>query len=249
MTNETPRMPSRRGEPLVRYRVSHDRIVEAPLQSARASVIAATGKPFRAFRYFEGQKHFPGYHWCARLGVHVGGESQLELSWLEMADQHPETKAILSQPFQLVASVGGRQKRYHPDYLLVDTQSRVSVIEVKPFVMLDDPKVKATLAWARPLIEGHGWRLETWSGLSGVERANLRHITGFRDPRRLDANLVAEVGAAVLDGDTISEVERRLSRRIEPPQTRACLLHLLWWGIFQADLTVPLSTSTRLERV
>ncbi|HEV2362377.1 MAG TPA: TnsA-like heteromeric transposase endonuclease subunit [Acidimicrobiales bacterium] len=239
--------PARHGV-VLRYRTGRDQFVEADFKTTTAAAIATVAEPFREFRWRRGQKHFPGYHWCARLDRHVGGESQLELSWVRVADQHPSTARVLSQPFQLEAVVAGHRRRHIPDYLLIEASGLATVVDVKPSAFLDEPKVKSTFAWVRPLVEAHGWRFQVWSGLDRIETMNLRHMTAFRDPRRLDTELVHDVMATVIDGDTFADVESRLVRRAPRHEIRASVLHLLWWSRLQADLAAPLSrTNTRLE--
>jgi hypothetical protein len=217
----------------------------ADLALVRAEQLAA-GRPWRVFRWRQGQAHYSGWYWSATTGGHVVYESRLELARLLLADFDPRVRAIAAQPFLVTAPSGGRVRRHVPDFLLADRDGGVCVVNVKPADQLAVPKVADALAWAGEVFAARGWRHEIWSGTDPVLLANVRFLAGYRHPGRVDAGLVA----AVMDrGDAtagIGDLEGAWPGRAG--EVRAAVLHLVWRGVFRADLSVPLSAGTMLER-
>jgi hypothetical protein len=72
----------------------------------------ADGSPYREFPWYLGQRNYSGMYWCATEVKLVGYESLLELSRLLMADFDRSAKRIVSQPFQIKASIDGGRR--HP---------------------------------------------------------------------------------------------------------------------------------------
>jgi len=208
----------------------------------------ATAWPWRTFRSYRGQPCYSGMYWSATMGTHVVYESRLELARLLLADFDQAVVSIVAQPFQLSAQVDGRVRRHVPDLLLVDRTGAVTVVDVKPAALLDEPTVARTLAWAGELIETRGSRFQVWSGCDGVLLANLRFLAGYRRSSMFSEELLAEVLATVGDGDTVAKVERRLASRQPVGVVRPALLHLLWRGAVAADLHQVLSGATTLRR-
>jgi len=55
-----------------------------------------------------------------------------------------------------------------------------------------------------------------------------------------------EIGRRAPDGASVGELEAAWPDRAG--EARAAVLHLVWRGVFRADLSVPLWAGTRLER-
>lgn len=212
-----------------------------------ARALAAV-RPWRVFRWRHGQAHYSGWYWSATTGGHVVYESRLELARLLLADFDPSVVAIAAQPFRMTAPVGGRMRRHVPDFLLLGVDGLVRVVNVKPADHLAKPKVAEALEWAGKLFVGKGWRHEVWSGTDAVELANVRFLAGYRRLDRVDAGAVAVLEETVTGPASIGAVERRLTGRLPAEVCRPALLHLVWRGVFRAELDQPLSVSTVLER-
>ena len=208
-------------------------------------VIAAV--PWRKTRSARGQAHYPGYFWSATMGAHVIYESRLELARLLLADFDRDVTAIAAQPFLLQARVGGRARRHVPDFLLVQADRSVRVVNVKPAARLAEPRIAEALAWPGRLIEDHGWQYELWSGADPVLLANLRFLAGYRRPGLLPEDLLDEVLAAVWPGDTIGGVTGRLAGARTPGAVKAAVLRLLWQQRLATDLHSRLDADSELE--
>lgn len=233
--------------PCLRYRDVDDAEHECALDAASARVLVS-GRPWRPFRWHQGQRHYSGTYWCATTAGHVVYESRLELARLILADFDPLTVAIAAQPFLIEAKVSDQVRRHVPDFLLLDGDGLATVVNVKPVERLADPEVVESLAWASALFESRGWRAETWSGVDEVTMANLRFLAGYRRRVVINPEALALAEEAVLPGDTITEVEHRLDVRLDAADLRPALLHLVWTGTLVADLTVSLGPETVLER-
>jgi hypothetical protein len=58
------------GDARVSFRDAAGRVLEAGLALASAEVLAA-GRPWRVFRWRQGQAHYSGWYWSATTGGHV----------------------------------------------------------------------------------------------------------------------------------------------------------------------------------
>lgn len=225
---------------------SECRLPEAsfPLRQVQGrQVIAAVS--WRKTRSARGQAHYPGYFWSATMSGHVIYESRLELARL-LADFDRHVAAIAAQPFPLQACVAGTARRHVPDFLLVHADKSVRVVNVKPAGKLAEPRTAEALAWPGPLIEGHGWQYEIWSGTDLVLLANLRFLSGYRRPGLLPEGLLEDAFATVMPGDTIGSVISRASTSRRPGEVKAAVLSLLWQQRLATDLHGQLgSDSTR----
>jgi hypothetical protein len=227
------------------FRDAGGRESTADLALVRAEQLVA-GRPWRVFRWRQGQAHYSGWYWSATAGGHVVYESRLELARLLLADFDPQVTAIAAQPFLVTAPAGGRVRRHVPDFLLAGRDGGVCVVNVKPADQLAVPKVAEALAWAGEVFAARGWRHEIWSGADPVLLANVRFLAGYRHAGRVDPALVTAVMERAGARVGIGEAERYWPGRVG--EVRAALLHLVWRGAFRADLSVPLSAATVLER-
>ena len=234
------------GLPL-RYRDAVGAVHQSTLAAVHSQDIA-NAQPWRHFRSHRGQRHYSGFYWCATTGGHVVYESRLELARLLLADFDPRTVRIAAQPFLIEADVGGKSRRHVPDFMLVDVDQVVTVVNVKPAERLADPAVAAALAWAAQAIESRGWRCETWSGTDETTMCNVRFLAGYRRPAVVDHEVIELVRQEARAGESVDELERRLGAAGPRAQIRPAILHLLWLGWLRTDLTLPLCPDTLLER-
>lgn len=220
---------------------------EISLDATRAcDVRAAT--PWRTFRSHRRQRHYSGWYWSATMRDHVIYESRLELARLLLADADPDVVGIVAQPFLLIEDAVIKPRRHVPDFFLEHRSGACTVVNVKPARKLNDAKVAATLAWAREIVEAKGWVAEVWTGCDPLVLANVRFLAGYRRSWLFDRAQVEAAGAAIVDGDTVGRLERRLrvSGVVEP---RPLILHLLWTGRAQVDLASPLELDTAIGAV
>lgn len=232
---------------LISYRDAGGVVHRSTLGTAQGKDIASA-RPWRPFRSHRGQRHYSGFYWCATTDGHVAYESRLELARLILADFDPRTVGIAAQPFLIEASVGGKGRRHVPDFMLVDVDQVVTVVNVKPAERLADPAVAASLAWAAQAFESRGWRSETWSGTDETTMCNVRFLAGYRRRATVDHELVDLVKQEARSGESVEELERRLDVARPVAQVRPAVLHLLWLGWLRADLRLALGPATLLER-
>lgn len=90
------------------------------------------------------------------------------------------------------------------------------------------------------------WRYEVWSEPRPPELENLRFLAGYRRPWLFDVALLDRVRAADVEGRTFGEAVRGLD--CDPAAARAAVLHLLWRGELETDLSTPLSDRNQLAR-
>lgn len=225
---------------------SNTSTVEIGLADAKKLV---QSPPWRVFRWRQGQAHYSGWYWASTTRSHVVYESRLELARLLLADFDHSVVAIAAQPFCVSDRVGGRERRHVPDFLLVDADGGVTVVNVKPASQVELPKVAEALGWAGKLFADKGWRHEVWSGTSAVVLSNVRFLAAYRRGDRVDAEAVAAIAREAAAVTSIGGIQTGFVDRFGAEVLRPALLHLIWRGVFRAYLDAPLSASTVLERV
>lgn len=220
-------------------------VQETELAMARTADLAG-GQPWRLFRWHHGQAHYSGWYWSATMGKHVVYESRLELARLLLADFDPRVVSIAAQPFHITEHLDRRTRRHVPDYLLLDRDGLVTVVNVKPADLLAEPKITTALEWAGTVFAGRGWRHEIWSGAPMAVLANVRFLAAYRHSDRVAADVLARIEDTVGESVRLDELETLWPQ--QSGDVRSAALHLLWRGVFRADLSSPLSGSTMLER-
>ena len=139
-------------------------------------------------------------------------------------------------------------RRHVPDFLLVDRDGGVTVVNVKPADQLAVPKVADALAWAGDGVRRPGLASrDLVGGRAGAagQRPVPGRLTGIAD--RVDAALAAAVTGRPAAPVSIGELEAAWPEpRRRDARPRCCT----WSGgaCLRADLTVPLSAATVLER-
>ncbi len=202
------------------------------------------GLPVREFRSYKGRQHYPGWYWSAALGRLVVYESRLELARIMLADFDPAVAGLAAQPFLLAGADGSRIRRHVPGLLLVGADGGVTVVDVKAPSRMADPVVAAQFAWTREVCAERGWGFEVWSGADPRLLANVRFLAGYRRKTFIAADLIPVVLDVASGQPPVGAIERELSGQHPPVLVRPVVLHLLWTGRLQADLTCPLSADT-----
>ena len=202
--------------------------------------------PWRTWRWYDGQRHFPGWYWSSTERDLVPYESRLELSRATIADFDITVRHILAQPFLLTAVVDGVKRRHVPDYLLFRATG-VTVVAVKPARKLTDPRVAYALRWVRDVVEDAGWQFEVFTEPPQTYIANVKFLAGYRRSDAIHPGALAHLRAQHLDEMTFGAAVR--ASRIAPPRARAALLHMLWRQELVVDMSAPLSAATILFEV
>jgi hypothetical protein len=130
----------------------------------------ADGSPYREFPWYLGQRNYSGMYWCAIEVKLVGYESLLELSRLLMADFDRAAIRIVSQPFQIKASIDGGRLTRIPDYLVLGEEEPL-VIDVTRKARMDNPKYARLFGLTRRIVESRGWKYERADRPTGARAA------------------------------------------------------------------------------
>jgi hypothetical protein len=234
--------PGPADSPQLSIRMHDGEIVRVPVQQLSTALMADT-KPLRTFRWYKGQPHYSGTYWSSTEAAHVIYESRLELSRLLLADFDAAVTRIFAQPLMIRAKVDGRWLRHTPDYLLI-AGAEFRFVAVKPQGRLEDPKVIATFAWVREVVESNGWSFEVASEPPQPYFDNVRFLAGYRRKSSISDEALAALRTRSLDGKSIRDALRAATG--PEPLTRAALLHMLWTHELEADLTQVLSDRTIL---
>ncbi|WP_234810127.1 TnsA-like heteromeric transposase endonuclease subunit [Mycolicibacterium moriokaense] len=207
-----------------------------------------TARPWRTFRWYEGQRHYSGSYWAATEANHVIYESRLELSALVMADFDRAVCKIVAQPFLLQAVVNGHRRRHIPDYLLRTTTGLVVVDVVRARRLAEDPAAGELCAWTHEVIGSTGWEYRVYSEPPTVLMRNVGFLSGYRRSRYISRDALREIifRRRAMVGLRIDDALRAIGRAGPGPLMRSALLHTLWNQEFSVDLQGPLRSSTVL---
>lgn len=231
----------------MRYRRDDGQFADTTLDRLVAEDVIA-GLPVREFRSYMGRQHYSGWYWAATLRRLVVYESRLELARIMLADFDCSVTGIAAQPFLLTGADGTRNRRHVPDLLLADAGGAVTVVDVKASPRMADPEVRAQFSWTRQVCALRGWGFEAWSGADPRLLSNVRFLAGYRRPALIDTALVPVVLEAAAGQSSAGAIERALSPRHPPALVRPVVLHLLWTGQLEADLSRRLSSSAPVWR-
>jgi hypothetical protein len=227
----------------VKYRRADGQFADTTLDRLTVDDVIA-GLPVREFRSYKGRQHYSGWYWSATLARLVVYESRLELARIMLADFDPSVTGVAAQPFLLTGADGTRTRRHVPDLLLMSADDGVMVVDVKAPSRMADPAVQAQFAWTRQVCAMRGWAFEAWPGTDPRLLANVRFLAGYRRDAFITVGLIPAVLDAAAGQPSVGAIERALSPEHPPAVVRPVVLHLLWTGRLQADLTCPLSTDT-----
>ena len=229
---------------VVTYRPAAGEERSAPAMEARPAALFA-GYPWRTFRSYAGQKHYPGSYWSSTLGDHVIYESRLELANLIGADFDASVKRIAAQPFLLTAKVDGELRRHIVDYIWGADENPI-VVDVVRRERLSNNRIQLLCDWTRVVVESMSWTYQVVSEPDPVWLANVRFLAGFRREWLVNGETLEDIRSSQLAGRTIADVEALFSR-YPKHLVRPALMHLLWCREYSCDLTQPLRPATILE--
>lgn len=233
-------------ETVIRARRKSGEEMAVPLSEVGARHLIDV-RPWRAFRWYRGQRHLPGTYWSARMEAPVGYESRLELANLILMDFDSDVLSIVSQPFLVEGWDGKRIRRHVPDYLLRLRDGGIRVIDVKPAHRLHVPKVRDSLDWTRRLMAVPGWEYTICSEPDPTLSTNVRFLSGFRWNDRFEEAEIEGARRVVNEPMSFESAVRHASRALDNhDRARAVVLHLLWRGLLASDLKRTLDNDSEV---
>lgn len=190
--------------------------------------------PARMFRWFKGQRNYPGFYWSATSMGHVGFESWLERDNLMLLDFDPLVVGICSQPFWLSWRDGhGGVRRHLPDYFARLADGAGLVVDVRAEDRIGERDAEAFAA-TQVACASVGWEFRRVGALDPVFAVNLRWIAGYRHPRNAGRRAVrARLAEVFARPAGLFEGAEQAADRLE---ALPVLYHLLWCGVLCADL-------------
>ena len=234
-------------EVALRFRGGGGRFVDATLDRLPVDEVLA-GLPVREFRWYRGRRHYSGWYWAATTGGHVVYESRLELARIVLADRDPDVVAMAAQPVWLAGIDGGRVRRHVPDLLLARRDGGLTFVDVKAASRLADERVVTQFAWMGRVCDRFGFGFEVWSGVDAVMLENVWLLSGYRSGALIREELLEAVLAAAREPAPLGQLERMVAAGVDRGWVRPVVLHALWRGLLEADLTRPLEVSTSVVR-
>lgn len=231
----------------VTYRPAGGELVDSTLERVPVAALMAAG-PVREFRWYKGRTFYSGWYWSATTRGMVAYESRLELARILLADFDSRVCGIVAQPFMMQEQTGSGTRRHVPDLLLQHHDGQVVVVDVKPAHRLANPLVQQVFGWTAELAALRGWGFEAWSGADPVLLGNVRFLAGYRRPWLIEMSLADLVVESAGSQGALGAVERALLRAAPVERVRPVLLHLLWSGVLETDLTRPLSAASPVWR-
>lgn len=244
---ELPR-PAHPADVAVRFRSGDGRYLDTTLDQLPPDELL-TGLPVREFRWYRGRRHYSGWYWAVTTGGHVVYESRLELARILLADRDPDVVAMAAQPVLLAGMDDGRVRRHVPDLLLEHRDGSLTFVDVKAASRLADERVVAQFAWMGRVCDRLGFGFEVWSGVDPVVLENVRFLAGYRAAALIREELLDVVLAAAREPAPVAVVEREAAEGSDRGAVRPVVLHALWRGLLEADLSRPIDASTLIAAV
>jgi hypothetical protein len=211
-----------------------------PLTAAWA-VPFECGCPVRRFRSRKGQRHLSGLWWSATTGAPVGFESWLERDHVMALDFDAAVVGIASQPFWLRwADERGTRVSHAPDFFARRADGSAVVLDCRPVERRrpdDVAKFDAT-ARACALV---GWEYRLVGALDAIVTANLKWLSGYRQPRHRVPATVDALRQAFASSTPLMAGAESVG---DPIAVLPVLFHLLWVQELRADLSLPLCEFT-----
>ena len=226
----------------LRYRSRLGEVVDSTLDRVTIESLASA-LPIREFRSYKGRVHYSGWYWSSTVGTW----SRMRAGWSWPGWCLPtlirRVAAVVAQPFQLIGSDGTRTRRHVPDFLLVNSDNLVTVVDVEAPSKRGDPAVRGLMEWTRETVDLRGWEFEEWYGAEPTLLANVTFLAGYRRRRTISEVLIPDVIARCVQEAPIMSVEQSLLP-VHPALVRPVILHLLWTGDLVTDLDRPLGADS-----
>ena len=109
------------------------------------------------------------------------------------------------------------------------TDRSVTVVDVKPAVFLEKPRVRAQFEWTRALCRGKGWAYEVFTGGDPIVLRNLKLLAVGRRPGRLPNGDLANARARLREeGVTLGKVLARKPFTCDEAAWRVAVFALVW---------------------
>ena len=230
-----------------RYCTSGGDEVATTWARARADLVVQ-GHPIRIPPTYREQKNYPGLFWSSTNRRQLIYESLLELDRLWLADFDTSVNGICTQPFQLAEQSDNAQRTHVPDILLTHYDQRVTLVDVKPTHLLDEPSVRKQFEWTRALCEEKGWHYEIFSGGDSTVLRNIKMISLGRRPERLPPTVLSRAREELRDSPLrLSDILNRRPRSLNKDDWYVAILALVWSGAARVDMKQPLSTESVLQ--
>jgi hypothetical protein len=212
------------------------------------SVLLERATPIREFFSWPGKRNYEGLYWSSTNRSHVDFESLLEREYLMVADNALDIVSIAAQPLALLWPRDTSGNRHHvPDFFVRLANGDGRLIDVRSPKGAEKHTEQSDLT--RKVCDQIGWEYEVFTGLPPELAHNLRWLAGYRHDRNAPSPEVAEsikrcfAEPVALDVG-LGKASAHTSRSVE--LTTANVLHLIWRNRLSADLTRPLSMSSKV---
>lgn len=220
-----------------------------PVGPDLAGVRLERALPAREFVSWPGKRNYEGLWWSSTTRAHVGFESLLERDALLWFDWDTDAVAISSQPLAFLWPKGTPGHKSHvPDYFVRLADGDGKVVDVRSEAH-QSKKALAQFALTREVCDVVGWQYEVWPALPIGMAESLRWLAGYRQDRCAPSPETHDrILAAFTNGSSLGEGVAQVSQFADVPAeiVLANVYHLLWDRTLTADLTRPLSMSTKV---
>lgn len=200
--------------------------------------------PVRRPAVYRRQHHMPGRWFSTTAARFLDYESLLERDWMVLMDFDREVSSICEQPLRLHYIRDGRPASHVPD-LLVWRRGRPELCDVKSVERLGDPGFEVQVEATQTACAQAGLGYRVLSEPEPQLLANVRWLAGFRaPPADPDGERGQMLSVLSIGPSTIAEL---MALSSEPALARPVLMHMLWGGEAEADLSRPLREESHIR--
>lgn len=185
-------------------------------------------------------RHIPATAYSMTTGGVLELESGLEHDLVRHLDRDPQIDWIVAQPFRLSWEP---RSAHTPDLLTLNVDGALTVWDARAPEKQDDA-FRRKCDITRAECSSVGWRYEVFSGFSGVGRANLLWLHGFR--RYAPWAQTHEPRIRALVGDHAVTLGELFAHDDGSGELKSAVWQLLWRGVLSTDMGVRWDLDTEV---
>jgi hypothetical protein len=197
--------------------------------------------PIRRIPSHVGQKHTPGWFYCATTGTLLGYESYLESQWLTLFDFERDVIGISTQALIFDGVGVGETWEHTPDIFCRLADGTARLVDVKNPRRLGDRDVLLQAERTRTACAELDWDYQLLGDVPAQRYTNIAWLRGYRRPLYAGAEYVPRLLALAAQPMPIGEL---ISFMDTPEIALPALFHLIWHHQLACDLDRPLTFAT-----
>ncbi len=154
---------------------------------------------------------------------------------------------VAAQPFRLLYQRDRKDRSHVPDYFAKLSDGRELIVDVKAKYAATRPKNEQVFKIVADACSKAGWQYKVDTGPEEPLLSNIRWLAGFRREPAVES--FERYAEAIVDlcSDCPRTISYLVSQVGHPASVRPVLFYLLWKGIVETSLAIPLSDQSLIS--